>query len=1275
MLNENQRQIFNLIVNACFNNQQQLVFVYGHGGTCKTFLWKTILYTLRCQGKIVLVVASSGIASLLLPAGRTAHSRFKIPLDLTDTSSPMNDRQCFETLGRTLRDILDQPNYLFGGKTVMLGGDFRQTLPVKRGASRNEIIRSSIANSYLWPHFKIHHLTENMLLDNENLSEINRHRTAVFAEWLLDIGNGKIGTLDDSDPENTSWIDIPNEYCIPNDENGITNLIDFIYDDDTLHYPSAQKFQEKAIICPKNNVADVINTKILSLLTTTTRTYLSYDDDRGVKLLYPKEYLNSLSFPGLPPHRLTLKVGSPIMLLRNINIVGGLCNGTRLIVTQLLPKVIEARIITGTRINQKVFLPRIPLTVKDPRRPFIIKRKQFPVKVCYAMTINKAQGQSLKKIGIYLPEPVFGHGQLYVALSRATTPNGLKVLVNSGVNKSPNATKNIVYKDFLSQVDNQQVNVILQMATTSDPHNMAAAKGKMIAIEPEVSDIAALKPGDSNKIIEAIGTPIQANMDAKDTEYFDQLLELHAAYRIAGFNCEHTLPWERTLDNPTSLTFGKFISLQEIPNNDFPEHYFNFSSYNELPAKLHIRNPVLTDYIGYVQGVSEIRTSGNVTSNRIHRRIIDIQNLSENIIRLTLWHEMALNFNLREYEAMEKPVVIAVSSCWMPTSDKHDTYPENQRSALPEPTFTEHPEPIPLAKPLSPALSTTASNELNPQQDIISSSQQSPTKTPESVHPIKNQPEETPTDFVPFSAPQEDPHNPAHTDTSQSTPPQIQNPIEIQKSIQLVQPTRPSARKALFKDPATAACPDVGAVQFVGQKRLKDKTEQCGKPKDLLITFKELEKRRYVNGLVAYVDGFDIEQFSVHELNAVMEELGYVNDDPIYYHYMIPGTDLDIGLRALGNDLDVLGLAKYIKDNKLIMVYCEHIDTKPLPANANTTQNETVESIVQELLFMDYEFNPFEDNMTASMNDQPSMNEQEKYRDDNYEPVETLVEGETLTEDDDSNTKEGDKVKWVRHSNCGQQQDHEPIPGELDVIGNDYLYSGTNSKDDGIEKIRRNKLKEIKKANESADNIVFKHFFYVGQTFSTPAEVKERVRLHSIKTRRKLFLAKNDKLGIRAKCLGKIHVFTLDGEGPSNTKEAAPKKKTTKVKGKKDVGPSDPVGPNKKGSREIHACTSKFLYKGIVEQIEKDPDIPIRALQDELQKKYELGVSRMKAFKAKFAALNQVKGDYSQQYTMLMDYYLELRRANPDTTIKIEVERDSDTDLQTRVFKRIYVRY
>ncbi|GKE35935.1 zinc finger, SWIM-type containing protein, partial [Tanacetum coccineum] len=383
-------------------------------------------------------------------------------------------------------------------------------------------------------------------------------------------------------------------------------------------------------------------------------------------------------------------------------------------------------------------------------------------------------------------------------------------------------------------------------------------------------------------------------------------------------------------------------------------------------------------------------------------------------------------------------------------------------------------------------------------------------------------------------------------------------------------------------------------------------------------------------------------------------------------------------------------------------------DPEPLPANANTNANETVEYIVQELMSMNYEFDQFENNINA----QPSVNEQERARDDINEPEETLVEGETVAEDkEDSSTKEGDsdsdddedyfvdedtyleevnvdmvdyhfnidaKVEWVRHLNSGQEHDHDPIPGELDVIDNDNFESETDSEDDGIVKIRRKKLRQIKKANESDDNIVFKHFF-VGQTFPTAAEVKERVRLHSIETRRKLFLEKNDKVRIRAKCLSRIIVFTLDGEGPSNTEEVAPTKKTTKVKGKKDVGPSDPVGPNKKGmslggrgrpkplaadecpwalqitkvkntktwevrtytdehkclqSREIRACTSKFLSKGIVDHKEKNPYILVKALQDELQKKYQLGVSRQKAFRTKSAALNQVKGDYSQQYTM-----------------------------------------
>ncbi|GJS59843.1 RNA-directed DNA polymerase, eukaryota [Tanacetum coccineum] len=116
--------------------------------------------------------------------------------------------------------------------------------------------------------------------------------------------------------------------------------------------------------------------------------------------------------------------------------------------------------------------------------------------------------------------------------------------------------------------------------------------------------------------------------------------------------------------------------------------------------------------------------------------------------------------------------------------------------------------------------------------------------------------------------------------------------------------------------------------------------------------FKELEKRKYVNGLVAYVDGFDIDKFYVHELNDVMVELGYVNDDPIYYHYMIPGTDLEIGLRALGNDLDVLGLANsvvieefpsssMIPKKGLLLKYHKPSSTPHVTPSPTTTVNPT----------------------------------------------------------------------------------------------------------------------------------------------------------------------------------------------------------------------------------------------------------------------------------------------------------------------------------------------
>ncbi|XP_062005049.1 uncharacterized protein LOC133722214 [Rosa rugosa] len=188
-------------------------------------------------------------------------------------------------------------------------------------------------------------------------------------------------------------------------------------------------------------------------------TYLSADsillnsgNNENINLLYPIEFLNKLEFNGLPSHELILKIGMPIMLLRNLNQMSGLCNGTRLIITNLFDRLIEAKILTGNNVGQKFLIPRIILTASENKWPFIFKRRQFPIRPCYAMTINKSQGQSLNQVGIYLPEPVFTHGQLYVALSRVTSKNGLKILINNNSDMPNKYTKNIIYKDVFQNL-------------------------------------------------------------------------------------------------------------------------------------------------------------------------------------------------------------------------------------------------------------------------------------------------------------------------------------------------------------------------------------------------------------------------------------------------------------------------------------------------------------------------------------------------------------------------------------------------------------------------------------------------------------------------------------------------------------------------------------------------------------------------------------------------------------------------------------------------------
>ncbi|XP_035837386.1 ATP-dependent DNA helicase pif1-like [Helianthus annuus] len=456
MLTEEQRSVFEEIMKSVDGNTGGMFFVYGYGGTGKTFLWKTLSAAPRSKREIVLNVASSGIASLLLTGGRTAHSRFRIPLNLNEDSvchikadsdvakllrqtkliiwdeAPMVHKHAFEALNRTMNDIFNfdtsrNSEISFGGKVIVFGGDFRQVLPVVRNGGRQETVNASLSSSYLWSKCKVLTLSRNMRLTvRRSPSEIKEINS--FAKWLLDIGEGNVGGPNDG------------EATIEN-------------------FRSPNYFSDRAILAPKNEVVNEINDRLLALFPGEEREYLSSDRLCATEnvssiqeRLYTLDVLNGLKVSGLPNHKLVLKVGVPVMLLRNIDQKNGLCNGTRLKVTKLYNRVIEAEIISGANIGTRTYIPRISLVPSDKKIPFSFQRRQFPVVVCFAMTINKSQGQSLSRVGLYLRKPVFTHGQLYVALSRVRTRDGVKLLILDKDGKPTNKTTNVVYKEVFNDL-------------------------------------------------------------------------------------------------------------------------------------------------------------------------------------------------------------------------------------------------------------------------------------------------------------------------------------------------------------------------------------------------------------------------------------------------------------------------------------------------------------------------------------------------------------------------------------------------------------------------------------------------------------------------------------------------------------------------------------------------------------------------------------------------------------------------------------------------------
>ena len=276
-------------------------------------------------------------------------------------------------------------------------------------------------------------------------------------DYLLRIGEGteaNVTTTANGENIEDNLIEINNKMLSKSEK--LDDFIDEVYPNISNVIEDTNNIIERTILAAKNEDVDVINDKVLYKLNGDDFVYYSADsiiassteDFNSNCQNIPVGFLNSLNFSGIPPHKLIIKKGAIVMLMRNLNPSLGLCNGTRLICQSFSPHLIQAEIITGVHRNQTVLIPRISLIPSDVQLPFEIKRRQFPIRPAFAMTINKAQGQTMKFVWLYLPHTVSSHGQLYVALSRVSSTSRISIFVQGEKYKleTKTLTKNVVYK-------------------------------------------------------------------------------------------------------------------------------------------------------------------------------------------------------------------------------------------------------------------------------------------------------------------------------------------------------------------------------------------------------------------------------------------------------------------------------------------------------------------------------------------------------------------------------------------------------------------------------------------------------------------------------------------------------------------------------------------------------------------------------------------------------------------------------------------------------------
>lgn len=276
-------------------------------------------------------------------------------------------------------------------------------------------------------------------IDQLNDLEENIRELDEYDVFLKQLGSGSLPTLDRSELElhgfhtdYTDLVEIPQQHLTTN----LHELVDFVFPNLIHRFQENDYLNDRMLLSTRNNTVQHLNKSIYDRIPDLNRcASVSYSIDRcgpsDDPVTYNEYVLNQINVNDLPPHELHLKDGCVYIVLRNLNIGAGLTNGTRVKLLSHTVRNLRVEILSGDHAGKTVIIPRIPLTVnqENHRISCEMTRFQFPIRLAFALTISKAQGQTIGKVGIYLPAPVFSHGLLNVAFTRVGNPRNIKLFI------------------------------------------------------------------------------------------------------------------------------------------------------------------------------------------------------------------------------------------------------------------------------------------------------------------------------------------------------------------------------------------------------------------------------------------------------------------------------------------------------------------------------------------------------------------------------------------------------------------------------------------------------------------------------------------------------------------------------------------------------------------------------------------------------------------------------------------------------------------------------